>query len=113
MEPETYFKRLLALWLALPVAGANAWLAMSRLPDRVVTKVDGHGKAVAWASREGATGTLLGVLTFVLLMVTLVGWLVGSVRPDRSLPALALLYVVVAAVTGMLMWMTWGGAAAG
>lgn len=98
MELETYTKRLWATWLALPTLALHAWLAWGGLPERIATKTDPSGRAIAWASRGETMTLLLGILGFVLVVTTAVGYLVGYQRIDRARPVLILTYLVVAGI---------------
>ncbi len=95
MELDTYTKWLLALWLAVPTTALHYWLEWEWLPSRIPTKYDAAGRAIAWASRPDALTLLLGILGFMLVLITAVGFLVGYQRPERVRPALVTFYVVI------------------
>jgi uncharacterized membrane protein len=107
METDTYVKRLLALWLALPLTALDHWLCRSRLPARIAMHYDAAGRPNSWASPDGARSFSLWFLGVILVVVTGVGFLVVSARPDRAGPALVLLYVVVGLVAVVLNGFVW------
>ena len=111
MDPESYTKRLLAIWLALPATALEFWLASTRLPERVITKYDEQGRAIGWGSRDGVFTLLAGILVFVLIVSTVIGYFVGTTRPERGRPALVVLYLCVGLVVALETWIVWGLAA--
>jgi hypothetical protein len=111
MEPESYTKRLLAIWLALPATALDFWLASTRLPERVITKYDEQGRAIGWGSRDGVFTLLAGLLVFFLILSTVIGFVVGTTRPDRMRPVLVVLYLCAGLVFALETWSVWGLAA--
>jgi uncharacterized membrane protein len=107
MEIDTYAKRLWALWLALPITALNYWLSWNHLPARIAMHYDTSGRPISWASPDGALTFSLGLLVFVLVVVTGVGYLVAYMRPDRAKPAIILLYIVLGLVWVFLNGFVW------
>ena len=79
MDLETYGKRLWALWLTVPTTALGYWLLWDRLPVRIPMKYDMSGRPISWGSRADVMTIALGVLGFVLVVTTLVGYLVGAI----------------------------------
>jgi len=107
MEPDSYAKRLWVLWLALPLTALNYWLSWNHLPARIAMHHDASGRPNGWASPDGARMFSLGFLLALLLVLTAVGYLVATLRPDRAKPAVVLLYLVVGVVWACLNAFVW------
>jgi len=91
MEPETYTRRLWALWLLLPPTALDFWVRSGSLP--VV-----------------ATDSLLftlGVFAFMLAGFTAVGYLILFMRPDRALPALVVICLAMGIVFVVMNVSVW------
>ena len=87
MDLDAYRKWLWSLWLALPTTALHYWLSWDRLPSRIPTKYDAAGREIAWALKPDALTLLLGILGFMLVVITAVGYLVAYQRPERARPS--------------------------
>lgn len=83
MEPSD-IKKILCMWLALPLTALDWWMAWSRLPERVVMKFGHNGQPTSWASRGDAMRFDLVFLACSLAFMTVIGFVVSSARPDRA-----------------------------
>lgn len=95
MDFDTFKKWLWSLWLAVPATALHYWLSWDRLPVRIPTKYDMAGREIAWASRPDALTIFVGILGFMLLVMTAIGYLVAYQRPERARAALVTFYVVI------------------
>ena len=107
MELDSYTKRLLALWLALPATALNFWLFWNRLPARIAMHYDINGRPTSWASPNELRTLSLGFLALVLLVVTGTGFLVAHVRSDRAKAAIIPLSLAIGLVWALLNGFVW------
>jgi uncharacterized membrane protein len=107
MDASTFFKRLWALWLAVPATVLNYWVVGSHLPARIAVHYDAGGQPTHWASPHQVRTFALEVLVFVLVVVTAGGYLVAGTKPDRAGSSLVALYFVVGVVWLLLNGIAW------
>jgi len=107
METDPYAKRLWVLWLALPLTAMNYALCWKRLPAQIAMHFDASGRPNSWASPDGARTFSLGFLFFMLLAFTAVGYFVAYARPDRTKPAVILLFIAMGLVIAFMNGFVW------
>lgn len=107
MEIDSYTKRLLALWLALPTTALNFLLFGNRLPARIAMHYDINGRPTNWASPNELRSLSFWFLVFVLVVVTGTGYLVAYLRSDRAKPAIIPLYLAVGLIWAILNGFVW------
>jgi uncharacterized membrane protein len=96
MDIDSFKKWLAALWLSLPATALHYWLSWDRLPERIPTKYNSAGRAIAWALRPDALWVLLGIPCFMLVVMTGLVFLVAYQRPERVRAVLIIFSAVIA-----------------
>jgi hypothetical protein len=91
-----WYKTLVGLmWLALPITAFEYWHAWDRLPMRMAVHFDAHWQPNGYTSREGALELGLGIMAFMLVVLT-VGLLIAhALKPAAAWPLLAVFYVAL------------------
>lgn len=87
------------LWLALPLTALHYWQVWDRLPARMATHFGASGQPNGWMSREGALKFILVLMTFMLMLGTVI--LSRLRKPQASSWAVLGLFLVI---IGLLYW---------
>jgi hypothetical protein len=74
----TDIKKLVFMWLAVPLTALDWWFAWDRLPARVVMKTGLDGRPRAWADRGDAMMLELKILAGILLFCSVMGYVVAG-----------------------------------
>jgi len=93
---RTWYKALvLLMWLSLPTSAWEYRHAWGQLPTRMAVHFDVNWQPNGYTSREGALTLGLGILAFMLVMLTVTALIVYAFKPSAGWPVLALSYVVL------------------
>jgi hypothetical protein len=99
MDIRTYRVAVGLLWIVLPLTALRYWMVWDLLPARMATHFNAAGQANGWMTREAALIFPLAMLTFFLLIATVV---LSRVRkPDASAWAL---WGFFAVIVGVIYW---------
>jgi uncharacterized protein DUF1648 len=72
MDIKTYRVAVGTLWIVLPLTALRYWMVWDLLPARVATHFNAAGQANGWMTREAALIFPLAMMTFCLLIATVI-----------------------------------------
>ena len=75
---------IVLLWLALPIVGLEYQRVWDELPMRMATHFDALGQPNGWMQREVALKFGMGIMAFLLVVLTPVLWYVSRRKVDLS-----------------------------
>lgn len=87
------------LWLTLPLTALQYWRAWDQLPVRMATHFNAAGEPNGWMSRPGAAEFGIGIVAFLLLVLTPILWTISRRQVDRFAWAF---FAFSAVVTGFI-----------
>jgi hypothetical protein len=93
MTRDWYKTAIWLAWLALPATALNYWRAWDRLPMRMAVHFDANWRPNGWTTREGSLLFALGIITFMLILCTVMAYIVRALKPRSSWPVLIAFYV--------------------
>ncbi len=82
-------------WLLLPATALNYWRAWEQLPMRMAVHFDANWRPNGWTTREGSLLFALGIITFMLVLCTVMAYVVRALKPQSSWPVLIAFYVAL------------------
>ena len=62
---------------------------------RMAVHFNANSQPNGWTTREGAVQSVLGIMVFMLVVYTVVGFIVRAVKPSAAWPVLIVFYVVL------------------
>lgn len=92
---DPYPFALAALWAWLPFTALRFWLAWDELPRRMATHFDDAWRPNGWSPKNDAVGLILGMLVFVLVIVTPGCYLTRLRKPSHSWTVLVIAHLAV------------------
>jgi Domain of unknown function (DUF1648) len=95
MNRNFYKPAIGLMWLALPITALSYWRAWDRLPMRMAVHFDTNWRPNGYTTREGSLVLGLGIMTFMLVVFTVAGYMVSVLKPAATLPILVTFYVVL------------------
>jgi uncharacterized membrane protein len=95
MNRDWYKTAIWLAWVALPITGLNYWLAWDRLPMRMAVHFDANWQPNGYTTREGSLYFALVIVTFMLVLCTVMSYIVRARKPQSSWPVLISFYVAL------------------
>ena len=98
MNRDWYKPLTWLMWLAFPTSAFQYWSNWERLPARMAVHFDANWRPNGYTSKEGALELGLGILAFMLVVMTIAALVSHALKPASSWPVLIISYVVLGIV---------------
>jgi uncharacterized membrane protein len=83
------------MWISLLTSALNYWRVWDQLPARMAVHFDANWQPNGFTSKEASLELGLGIMAVVLVLFTVAGLIVHTLKPAAAWPMLDFFYVVV------------------
>jgi uncharacterized membrane protein len=95
MNRSLYKPAILLMWISLLTSALNYWRVWDQLPARMAVHFDANWQPNGFTSKEASLELGLGIMAVVLVLFTVAGLIVHTLKPAAAWPMLVFFYVVV------------------